>query len=542
MFRRLLREECFIVGDNRLAAEVSTASSAKIQKAATLNSLQWLLSREVRMRHIEIYPSALFMLTELYPGANYTRLVSLRVSSASKVQCSDRFSNSVNKSATATSVVTASTVGTITTSVPDIDNDRFQKLLIKCSDLRELMFESVAYYSFGKVGMLCPKLQAISVSGCDGFNDTAMESIAEHCTTALRFVSIGNCSQLTSASVLSLAANCSHMVHLDISYCLAFTERSLLQLSTSCPLLQHLNCECLTNVTDEVIDSFARHCPLLQHVNIDYCKGSMRGGISPITLRTLLEHCPQLEAYITLDFNYRINRQGRSTLRLKGSYFHQHEMVEIFNNCPSTLNVLNAIECRKFGDICLAAAASRFGLHLQVLQARHSIYITDAGLTAFAAQCPQLASLDISSSAEITDSSLTALATDCPRLRCVFISSCCKISDAGVAALVAQCSELQVLDLSSCQQLTDASIDALSAAAARSSESLRYIDISGCSRLSDRAVAEMTAASESLRGLRLHSNNQAAAASISYYRDRYPQHLSLGFSRSEWMKAVTQLL
>ena len=56
----------------------------------------------------------------------------------------------------------------------------------------------------------------------------------------------------------------------------------------------------------------------------------------------------------------------------------------------------------------------------------------------------------------MTDAGVSALAAECGKLQDIDISGCKKVTDAGISALAARCGKLQVVIAYSCDKLTDA--------------------------------------------------------------------------------------
>lgn len=84
--------------------------------------------------------------------------------------------------------------------------------------------------------------------------------------------------------------------------------------------------------------------------------------------------------------------------------------------------------------------------------------ITDAGLVAIAARCPQLTMLDVSR-CQIGDATLAALGQWAPGLTSLDISWCVNVSDNGVMAVAHGCRGLRALQYKGCRKLTSDSIE-----------------------------------------------------------------------------------
>jgi len=63
----------------------------------------------------------------------------------------------------------------------------------------------------------------------------------------------------------------------------------------------------------------------------------------------------------------------------------------------------------------------------------------------------------------VTDGGVAAIAAGCPNLRALDLYACDKVTDQGVAAIREGCPRLAKLDLGRCYQVTDASLHAIGA-------------------------------------------------------------------------------
>jgi hypothetical protein len=221
------------------------------------------------------------------------------------------------------------------------NEDHFQELLVRCVRLKHVDFGDESDSSFGKIGMFCAKLQSIRAVDCKGLNDTAVESIAQHCQSNLRAVVLHACTGITSASLIAIAENCPCITKIDLSYGSSFSERSLLQVAQHCPHLEHINLEGVNNISNAVIAMVARTCANLQYFNIDYYKGMSHEGTDPIALKLVADGCPSITDFISPEFHYRV-RLGVVQLRLKGTYTRFPKLHNILTHCPCNVAVLNA--------------------------------------------------------------------------------------------------------------------------------------------------------------------------------------------------------
>ena len=221
-------------------------------------------------------------------------------------------------------------------SFTSFKSDSYMTLFIRCNNLKHVDFGDEAHSSFGKIGMFCAKLQSVRAVHCRGLNDTAIESIAQHCRENIRTIVLRACDQITSASVYAIAENCPNLTHVDLSYGSSLSERCLIQLAEKCPKLEYLNFEGLINISDKVIAAVARTCRSLAYFNIDYYKGMSHEGIDPVALQLVAEGCTGIQDFIAPDFHYKV-RQGKAHLKLKGVYTRLPKLRGILLNSPPTV-------------------------------------------------------------------------------------------------------------------------------------------------------------------------------------------------------------
>ena len=110
--------------------------------------------------------------------------------------------------------------------------------------------------------------------------------------------------------------------------------------------------------------------------------------------------------------------------------------------------------------------------------------ITDAAITALAANCANLTDINLWGCRNITDAAMTALAGNCANLTAVDLCNCDKITDAAITALAANCANLTTINLWGCRNITDAAITALAASCAN----LTTINLSYCDNITNAAI------------------------------------------------------
>ena len=92
--------------------------------------------------------------------------------------------------------------------------------------------------------------------------------------------------------------------------------------------------------------------------------------------------------------------------------------------------------CRYYSSCCKMPRAD---FYQSLRQCRN---LTDAAITALAANCPGLTSIDLSECENLTDAAITALAARCPGLTSIDFSGCRNLTDAAITALAARCPDI----------------------------------------------------------------------------------------------------
>ncbi len=114
----------------------------------------------------------------------------------------------------------------------------------------------------------CTKLEAFAASGNESAAD--MAEIFQACPRLRKVVLSDYGSRLTDEVVLSVAAYCPLLEHLDFGGCFVVSDSAIRRVAESCPLLQWIRLM-ESAITDATVVSFCNHCPLLKRVYLDLC-------------------------------------------------------------------------------------------------------------------------------------------------------------------------------------------------------------------------------------------------------------------------------
>jgi hypothetical protein len=87
--------------------------------------------------------------------------------------------------------------------------------------------------------------------------------------------------------------------------------------------------------------------------------------------------------------------------------------------------------------------------------------ITDAAMTALAANCANLTTINLRGCRNLTDTAITVLTKNCTHLTTINLGDCGNLTDAAIAALAANCANLTTINLGGCGNITNAAMTAL---------------------------------------------------------------------------------
>lgn len=162
------------------------------------------------------------------------------------------------------------------------------------------------------LGLRCPSLTSLSLSGCKAVGSTGVLGLASRCRsitslnltrlplvddTALAAVVQANASglrelrlyaagQYGDGPIVSLGAHCAQLCTLDCTGLSKLTDAAVLALGRGCPLLRELLLSWVTKLTDVGVCALARGCRSLAVLSLHGIK-----GIGPASLEALAQHC-----------------------------------------------------------------------------------------------------------------------------------------------------------------------------------------------------------------------------------------------------------
>jgi len=316
------------------------------------------------------------------------------------------------------------------TSSPEfLDERRFESLrnLVKSEFNRDLCEAILAQITMTKkaddvsVGVLLSEFtETLSLRGCLKITDRTIDNVIRYCPN-LKALDISDCGSLTQDKISSLLHSpvSKTIEELHMNGIRWLTDRSVSSVfGPVLPSLRVLTLRRCIELKDTGITVLPSLCPLLIHLDISGC-----GRITSKGIRSLSSALAARRKTSTED--------KEMCLRLR--------------------------RCGGVNDSVVAGIASSLGDVLEYLDVSHCEDITDASVTALAAQCSRLRRLNLRGCFRVKDTGVLSFANNdsAPRRTLEYISlDKCDIGDETVELLVARCPHLRHLSVVDCPRLT----------------------------------------------------------------------------------------
>ena len=122
-------------------------------------------------------------------------------------------------------------------------------------------------------------------------------------------------------------------------------------------------------------------------------------------------------------------------------------LQKVWDHLGSTRQVIAAVTpvSKALRDVLFAT--------MTTINLRSCDNITDAAMTALAANCANLTTIDLSECDNITDAAIAALAANCANLTTIDLYDCDNITDAAITALAANCANLTTIYIGDCDNI-----------------------------------------------------------------------------------------
>ncbi|CAL9234032.1 unnamed protein product [Arabidopsis halleri] len=287
-------------------------------------------------------------------------------------------------------------------------------------------------------GVGLQKLNALTITACQGVTDMGLESVGKGCPNMKKAI-ISKSPLLSDNGLVSFAKASLSLESLQLEECHRVTQfgffGSLLNCGEKLKAFSLVNCLSIRDLTTGLPAS--SHCSALRSLSIRNCP-----GFGDANLAAIGKLCPQLED---------IDLCG-----LKGiTEFGFLHLIQ------SSLVKVNFSGCSNLTDRVISAITARNGWTLEVLNIDGCSNITDASLVSIAANCQILSDLDLSKCA-ISDSGVHALASsDKLKLQILSVAGCSMVTDKSMPAIVGLGSTLLGLNLQQCRSISNSTVDFL---------------------------------------------------------------------------------
>ncbi|XP_034542563.1 F-box/LRR-repeat protein 4 [Notolabrus celidotus] len=132
------------------------------------------------------------------------------------------------------------------------------------------------------------RLQELDLSACPKLTDSSITQVVRY--PDLHRLSLSMLTEITDASLASVAWHCRSLTSLALSHCPGISDHGMAQAAPYLRRLQHLYLSCCNRITDRSLFLLMQHCKRLQTLDISWCK-----NISVTTVDLLQAKLPFLE-------------------------------------------------------------------------------------------------------------------------------------------------------------------------------------------------------------------------------------------------------
>ncbi|KAM7002287.1 LOW QUALITY PROTEIN: uncharacterized protein fbxl9 [Tautogolabrus adspersus] len=132
------------------------------------------------------------------------------------------------------------------------------------------------------------RLQELDLSACPKLTDSSITQVVRF--PDLQCLSLSMLTEITDASLVSVAWHCRSLTSLTLSHCPGISDRGVEQAAPYLHRLHHLNLSCCNNITDRSLFVLVQHCKRLRTLDISRCR-----NISVTTVDLLQSQLPFLE-------------------------------------------------------------------------------------------------------------------------------------------------------------------------------------------------------------------------------------------------------
>eukprot|EP00899_Mesostigma_viride_P012544 jgi/Mesvir1/21290/Mv21683-RA.1 len=283
------------------------------------------------------------------------------------------------------------------------------------------------------------------------------------------------------------------------------------QIMRAVPVLQRLRlrqvCRAFLSAVDESLES-------LSEMFWEHMAEAVRstGGLD-----WLVDKCPNLRTlsvWSSPEVDYRCEKQQRIRHRLVRPGMATQSFSTLAH-CTG-LRSLNLAGCVDVGDDLLTALAASCR-ELESLDVSYC-RVTDAGITEIALHCPGLKKLSARALKHVTDTSIEQVALCCGQLKWLDVATT-NVTDAGVSAIAQRCPHLCHLALGQCAAVTDASMLVV----AENCATLEELDVSGLLGITDASITAVAERCRQLKSLDLSEFSCVSNQGLEAVAEHCPQ-------------------
>jgi len=262
--------------------------------------------------------------------------------------------------------------------------------------------------------------------------------------SALRHLTLHNCSELTAVALLEIARRCPQLATLELyavgrfgSHQGQVTDTTVEAIARACPALRSLQLSFFPALTIASVHALVAAGVRLHRLDLSHGSDHLP---TPEAVGLIGRSCPDLRALVLSP------RCARGT----PADSYDDALRALAHGCPH-LEMLDMGDCELTDGAVAELARCCSGLQTLSLPSEAS---TDGAVLAVGTHCTQLRSLSVSGGS-LTDAGLRALVARCPRLEVLHIDDCQHVNAAGLRAIATHCKELRVLTAHGCGDATD---------------------------------------------------------------------------------------